>query len=134
MGKGRGLACCGLLAALLLLGGCNRQDANRLAKISRKGLARAEAALGGVTSGLTHAWPAGGLDMVTEAGIDHRVTSRLRWDKGLADTAIEVQVRGNVVELHGKVQNLTQRRRAVEIAETTTGVEKVTDALQMEAP
>jgi osmotically-inducible protein OsmY len=122
-----------LLAGFLLLGGCNRQDADRLAKVSRKGLARAQCLLGAVTDGLPTGFQ-GGLELVNDAGLDHRVTARLRWDKTLEGTSIEVRTQGNVVELRGKVHDLPQRRRAVEIAETTMGVDKVTDALQIENP
>ena len=66
-----------------------------------------------------------------EGAIDARVTARLRWDKSLADTSIQVQVVGNVVELHGKVRSEDQKRRAYELAQTTQGVEKVLDQLEI---
>ena len=52
----------------------------------------------------------------------------------LPDGSWTYEVGGKEIELKGKVQDLTQRRRAVELAETTAGVEKVTDLLQTEAP
>jgi hypothetical protein len=132
MGKLRGaLACCVL--AGLAAAGCNRQDADRLARVSRRGLVRAEAVLAGAASGLPGGWQ-GGEAGLRDAGLDLRVSARLRWEKKLADLPIEVQAQGAVVELRGKVQDLDQRRRAVEIAETTVGVEKVNDQLQTEAP
>jgi osmotically-inducible protein OsmY len=122
-----------LLAGLVALGGCSRQDADRLARVGRKGMNKAEAAVGSLNNNLTHGWP-GGVDGFADAGLDQRVAARLRWDRTLAALTIDVQARGKEIELKGKVQDLTQRRRAVELAETTAGVEKVTDLLQTEAP
>ncbi len=69
-----------------------------------------------------------------ETSLDARVSIRLRWDKNLADMPIQVSSKGAVVELKGAVRDLDQRRRAVEIAESTAGVEKVVDALETPAP
>jgi osmotically-inducible protein OsmY len=121
------------LAGLVALGGCSRQDADRLARVGRKGMGKAEAAVGSLNNNLAHGWP-GGVDAFGDAGLDQRVAARLRWDRTLAALTIDVQAHGKEIELKGKVQDLTQRRRAVELAETTAGVEKVTDLLQTEAP
>jgi len=130
--RGRRWYC--LLSGLLVLGGCNRQDADRLARVGRKGLAKAEAALGSLTTTLPGGWQ-GQLDGLTDgAGLALRVSARLRWEKTLAEAPLEVQAQGAVVELRGKVHDLAQRRRAVEIAETTAGVERVTDLLETESP
>jgi hypothetical protein len=133
MGGRRGRGWHGLLAILVILSGCNRQDTDRLARVGRKGLARAETCLGTLAASLPGGWP-GRLDGLTDAaGLDLRVSARLRWEKTLAEAPIEVQAVGAVVELRGKVQDLAQRRRAVEIAETTAGVEKVNDLLETES-
>jgi predicted oxidoreductase len=55
-----------------------------------------------------------------------RVRHRLLWDRKLAELAIIVQVQGDEVRLSGSVANEDLRRRAVELAETTVGVGKVT--------
>jgi hypothetical protein len=122
-----------LLAGLVAAAGCTREDAGRLARVGRKGLDRARAALATVTCDLPADWQSGA-EGLQDGGLDLRVSARLRWDKTLAAIPIEVKSSGGVVELRGKVQGLTQRRRAVEIAETTAGVEKVSDLLQTEAP
>jgi osmotically-inducible protein OsmY len=58
------------------------------------------------------------------------VLTRLRWDKGLAGTAVQVDTPGTgVVRLQGTVADDQQRRRAVDLAESTQGVEKVVDEL-----
>ena len=65
-----------------------------------------------------------------EIALDARVLSRLSSDKLLAKQSIEVEVRGGEVQLQGKVENLDQRRRAVQLTEWTVGVEKVIDRLE----
>jgi hypothetical protein len=113
--------------------GCDRQDADRLSRLGRKGLARAEATLAGLTCSLTGGqagFPCGPI----EGGLDLRVSARLRWDKKLAGDAIEVRAQGALIELKGKVADLAHRRRAVELAETTVGVEKVKDLLEAPSP
>jgi hypothetical protein len=123
-----------LLAGVLVLGaGCNRQDADRLSRLGRKGLDRVETTLAGLTCSLT-----GGQAGIPcgpgEGRLDLRVSARLRWDKNLAGEAIEVRAQGGLIELKGKVADLARRRRAVELAETTVGVEKVNDLLEAPPP
>jgi hypothetical protein len=69
-------------------------------------------------------------------GIASRVSGRLRWDKMLADVPIEVvQIQAGEVELRGTVTHPDQKRRALELAESTAGVDRVADSLQFaEAP
>ena len=115
-------AWCGLL--LVLLAGCNRQDTEALARIGKRIAARAEALTGDVRSSAACGWQG-----PQESGVEGRVAARLRWDKQLPDTAIEVVPAGAGVELRGKVRNLEQRRRAVMLADSTAGVEGVKDSL-----
>ena len=60
-----------------------------------------------------------------------RVSARLRWDKSLVDAKIEVSEAGTTVELKGTVGEPAQKQRALELAESTAGVEKVTDSLEV---
>ena len=66
-----------------------------------------------------------------ELGLDTRVSARIRWDKSLAGAQVQVSAKGTTVELKGTVRDMKQRRRAVELAESTTGVETVTDSIQV---
>jgi osmotically-inducible protein OsmY len=59
------------------------------------------------------------------------VAARLRWDKSLEGSDIQIQVNEKTVELQGTVENLLQRRRAVDLAESTVGVAKVDDRLEV---
>jgi osmotically-inducible protein OsmY len=125
---------CGLLLVFAALaGGCNQEDAERMARVGRKLTTRAEALTGDQDGGLKKGWQAvrDGWQETTLAG---RVAARLRWDKRLADSHIHASGAGNVVQLKGTVRDLEQRRRALELAESTTGVEKVADALEIASP
>lgn len=120
------------LALVLLVGlghGCSRDDADCLARIGRQTMAKAETltdeANGRVNAGL-HALRAGD----PEPGVEARVSERLRWDKELHAAKITVRLVENGVELRGKVANAEQRKRAVELARSTLGVENVVDALE----
>jgi hypothetical protein len=112
--------------------GCNNDDADRLARVGRMAALKLEA-LTGISDGkLTK-----GLQAIRgewDAAPPHaRVSCRLRWEKELAEAQIDVTGSGGTVELRGTVHDLAQRRRAVEIAESTVGVEAVTDSLEVPA-
>jgi hypothetical protein len=119
-----------LLGLAALAAGCNRQDTERLARVGRRVVAKAEALTSDLRENLGDGWK--GFCASTElAGLEARVAARLRWDKGLTDAAVTVHATGGDVELKGTVHDPTQRRRAVELAESTAGVEKVTDSMQL---
>ncbi len=122
-----------LLAYLIFAGGCSCDDTDRLARVGHKVAARAAALAPDSDNKLARGWQSVSKGS-TETSLAARVFNRLRWDKNLADAQIQVSAKGAVIELKGTVQDLDQRRRAVEIAESTTGVEKVVDALETPAP
>jgi hypothetical protein len=129
MSRGRKLGLGVLLAGMALLGGCDRQDADRLADMGRKAAGHLEHASGGaqgkLASGLQGLLP-GGCDT-----LDGRVSARLRWDKHLIGTQIQVHLKGEVIELRGTVTNQEQKQRAVQLAEMTAGVQRVSDLLSV---
>jgi BON domain len=128
----RGTSKVGLLALLLLAAcGCQKDDADRLARVARKAATKLQPAGGGdrLTCGLQAV--RGSWD---ELALDARVATRLRWDKVLAAAQIEVQANGGAVELKGKVAGEEQRQRALELARATVGVERVIDTLEVPAP
>ena len=122
-----------LLGGMALAAGCSGEDADRLARVGRKVVARLETLTGNADGKLTKGLQAlrGEWD---QAPVDGRVAARLRWDRALAALRLEVSSEGGVVTLRGTVQDLAQRRRAVELAESTTGVQRVVDALDLPAP
>jgi|SRR5579884_700289 len=121
-----------VLSVTLLSCGCN-EDADRLARVFHKISTKFDGVTEGLRDKLHNGWGAV-RGSVSETSLDSRVALRLRWDSDM--TGADVQVRltaSGVVELTGSVADLTQRRRAVELAGTTVGVEGVLDRLRVEA-
>ena len=112
--------------------GCSNEDPDHLARVAKCVAAKSEGLTGDADKTLT-GWQAlqANLDELT---LDARVSARLRWDKDLAATPIQVQVRDGAVELKGTVRDLQQRRRAVELAQSTVGADKVVDRLEVTSP
>jgi osmotically-inducible protein OsmY len=123
-GKWRWLAVLALLAA-----GCDGQDADRLAKIGRKAADKLQVQAGADPGRASDSLLSirGGIG---EFALDAKVSARLRWDKQLEGTAIQVAaVGGGAVKLTGTVPSFEARQRAVQLANSTTGVNKVIDEL-----
>jgi hypothetical protein len=112
-----------LAAGLLLLGGgCGRHDTEALSRIGRKLADRAES---WINEFKEH------LDLGGGGSVEARVTQRLRWDKALADQPIEVKARGADVELNGILADAALKSRAVDLAQSTTGVGNIVDNIQI---
>jgi osmotically-inducible protein OsmY len=121
----------GLLALGLVVfaAGCDGEDAERLARVGRKVNEKFHSLTGGPQEKLSSGWLAmrSNFDDTT---LDTRVAVRLRFDKALETASIHVStVSEGTVELKGKVTDLNQRRRAVEVAQSTVGVNEVRDSL-----
>jgi hypothetical protein len=119
------------LGCAALLAGCDGQDPARLQRIGRLALTKLEVLAGGPDGKLANGWQAvrGG------ASPDGRVRLRLRWERSLDGSAIQVQtVSPGVVRLQGTVVDGAGRSRAQEIAETTQGVERVENVLEIKGP
>jgi hypothetical protein len=123
----RACHCFALLAASFC--GCNSEDTDRLARIGRKLAARVHDLTAGSDGKLNRGWQAvrSGWD---DYPIDIRVSMRLRWDKELAECKIDVLRQGSKVELTGSVPSPAAHQRALEIAESTAGVESVADWIE----
>jgi osmotically-inducible protein OsmY len=110
--------------------GCN-QDADRLARVCEKVAAKFDGVTESMRDKVQHGWGAvrGSLD---EASLEERVALRLHWDHDLEGATLSIALDGpGVVRLSGEVIDLTQRRRAVGLAQTTRGVEQVLDELHV---
>src|SRR5262249_4854175 len=105
--------------------GCDTQDTDRLARVGKLTLDKVQTLAGDNTKMLNSLQRLG-----TDQALDARVAARLQWEKSLADVKITVNVRDGKVELKGKVADLTERRGAVELAESTVGADKVVDLLE----
>ena len=123
-----------LVGLALAAGGCSDQDTDHLARVAKCAASKSEGLTRGADGQLL-SWStiSGNLD---ELPLDTRVAARLRWDKNLEGTPIDVKLRDDVIELKGTVRDLEQRRRAVDLAQSTMGVgaDKVADRLEVAAP
>jgi hypothetical protein len=114
---------------LIVCCGCSNEDADRLGRVCRRATGQVLAHSEPARAKLARGWHALRRDGSAN-GLETAVLNRLRRDKALAATAIEVRVlAGGVVELHGQVADEKQRRRAVELVDSTVGVERVVDEL-----
>jgi hypothetical protein len=150
----------GVLALATFAAGCSGDDTERMARIGRKTMARCDdltaglrtkvsAGIDAVRTSLPAAPPAPRTAApppslpppstpaasVPTTPIDSRVLWRIRWDKSLAGADVAVETpSGGVVRLRGVVNDLTRQRRALELAETTEGVERVVNELGLKQP
>jgi osmotically-inducible protein OsmY len=118
-----------IMVVLTVMVGCQR-DADKLQRVATLAAEKVRAAAGGA-----HEPVASGFQMmkttIDELSPEARVTARLRWDKALMGSTVKVKAVGGVVELKGGVANGVLKERAVHLAQTTMGVEKVVDALEI---
>jgi hyperosmotically inducible protein len=119
-----------ILATLTCMAGCSGEDTERLAHVGRKVVEKIETATGNADGKLL-----GGLTVMRgtadQLDLAGRVSARLHWDKALTDVKIEVSATGAALELRGTVREQAQKQRAVQLAESTEGVDKVTDNLEV---
>jgi BON domain-containing protein len=144
-----------VLIVTAFLCGCGADDTDRLARIGRKTMARCDTMTAGlrdkVSAGIdavhlsppeTAPAPARSAPppvtpaaSVSTTPIDARVLWRIRWDKSLAGADIQVESPSSgVVQLRGIVNDLPRERRAIELAETTEGVDRVLNGLGLKQP
>jgi hypothetical protein len=130
MGKQRrrtiGWMLCGLA---LCCCGCKDGDVDRLSRLGGKLAQKGASLLGGGNGPLTRTLSSLRLHWGAVA-VDSRVAARLSWDKNLEGLTIQVEADGTTVKLRGKVPDPARRRRAVDLATSTSGVEKVTDEME----
>jgi hypothetical protein len=122
-----------ILAGLTLTAAGCGQDVDILARVGRKLIDKTEAFgrdAAGQWGPRLEAIRAG----MPEDTLAARVGCRLHWDQTLASIEIQVQANENTVELTGTVADPDQRRRAVELAQSTLGVAKVIDSLVVPEP
>ncbi len=117
-----------VLAVTLFVSGCNRQDAERLGRIGAKMSAHAKSSSGELGAKMDRTWP--GKEPTLQEKIQHRLT----FDKALGDVKFEIIIKDKEVELKGTVHSPAQRQRAIELAETVAGVERVIDAVTLKEP
>ena len=115
-----------MFPALLLIplaAGCDSQDGDRLARVGRVVTNKVQALAPSRT-------PFADSIALNQNPEDH-VRSRIRSDRYLLAQSIDVSADGGTVHLKGSVDQEVLKRRAVEIAESTVGVDKVIDELNV---
>jgi osmotically-inducible protein OsmY len=118
---------CLLIGLLVSLAGCTAGDGDVLRKIARKTGEKLHDTAGPLAAG-SRAVPAAAL----RADVAVRVEVRLLWDRYLADAGIEVRSEGKgAIVLTGQVADPSIKSRAVELAKSTVGVERVTDQIKL---
>jgi BON domain-containing protein len=110
-----------VLASLIAFVGCNRHDAEALSRIGKKVATHAKASAGEVGEKVDLRWANG----LREPTLQEKIQDRLRFENTLTDITFEVIVKDKEVELKGTAKNALQRQRAIELAETVAGVERV---------
>jgi osmotically-inducible protein OsmY len=130
------------LVTFALFSGCTDQDATRISKVSGKALKRAERLTGeageqmGINLNKVEKQVEKKLDVVKPdtdgQDVSQRVQTRLKWDDLLEGLTIRVRAEKGTITLSGKVRNEMQRRRALVLAESTKGVDRVVDAMELD--
>jgi osmotically-inducible protein OsmY len=115
-----GAACVVVFCTALTVG--QQKDSDSLGDKVNRGLERAE-------KKLRETW--GDIQKATHRmTVQGRVYARLYWDKSLADAPFQVETKdGGVVVLKGSVPSSEAKHRAVELAQSTVGVNDTVDEL-----
>jgi osmotically-inducible protein OsmY len=108
-----------------LCAGCNRHDTESLSRIGRKIAVHAKNSTGDLGATIDLSWAGR-----REPSLQEKIQDRLRFENTLTEVAFEVIVHGKEVELKGTAKTPEQRLRAVELAETLAGVEKVINSIK----
>jgi len=109
-----------LLMMLLCLSGigCQRNEGEKLARIGGKVAEKVQALV-------PERLPFG----MKKDALEDRIKERIHQDRYLTAETIDVTADGSGVRLRGKIASDALKKRAVELAESTVGVEKVTDEM-----
>lgn len=75
----------------------------------------------------------GGVDRIDDASVTSRIQARYFLDPSMKERRIEVDAREGVVTLRGELASDNERAQALLLARTTAGVERVEDALTVNA-
>ena len=115
-----GAVCVVVFCTALTVG--QQKDSDSLGDKVNRGLERAERKL-------RETW--GDIQKATHRmTVQGRVYARLYWDKSLADAPFQVETKdGGVVVLKGSVPSAEAKHRAVELAQSTVGVNDTVDEL-----
>lgn len=115
-----------VFVAVLSLAGCDEREMAALRKVGKRVIDKTEGLVQEAAERLAARAPEPAAAATPD--LAQRVRGRLQWDRKLAGQAIAVQIQGDEVRLSGAVKDEALRQRAVDLAESTLGVAKVTTA------
>ncbi len=118
------------LSFLCLLVGCDDRELAALRRVGDKALEKASNLAAQAKTKVPLALP-DTPPAAAEPSTVEKVAKRLRWDRDLAQVAIDVKAEKDGLLLTGVVPSEEAKRRAIGIAESTTGVAKVVDQLSV---
>lgn len=118
-----------LMAVMAFSAGCKKEDPDHLSAVGRTIGSKVGGVMNKTNDRLTLQWSEK-CDPQT-APVELRVRERLQWDKDLEGSAIQVSGDGKHILLGGTVVSEEQKARAVSLAGNTTGVESVTQRLDI---
>jgi osmotically-inducible protein OsmY len=108
--------------------GCKPRDGDVLRKIVRRTGEKLQGTAGPVGQ------LGAGVSASARSGAAGRVEARLRWDRYLANVRVEASGdEDGVVVLTGKVKDVLLKQRALDLAQSTVGVERVKDEVKVSA-
>jgi len=110
------------LALVFASSGCDNSDGDRLARVGRMVASKLQALIPEKT-------PFGVTFSIAKNGPEDQVRERFRLDAFLAQIPFDIVAEGANIRLKATVDNDALKKRAIEIAETTVGVEKVIDEI-----
>ncbi len=119
------------LFVVLIASQFKASDGDKLAAVSRLTVTKVRNAM---PPAVNMAAPVDALRKELPTRLDETVRARLASDKRLAGIDFKISAEGNVVTIRGVVPDASTKRLAIEVAENTTGVEKVVDELAIPAP
>jgi osmotically-inducible protein OsmY len=115
-----------VLAAMVPIAACNYASSQRDTRDSRSTIPAGDSAV--ATTGTL---PAGGV--LDDASVTSRIQAKFFLDPGIKVRRIDVDTQRGIVTLRGDVASDNERAQALILARTTEGVERVEDALTVNA-
>jgi hypothetical protein len=116
-----------VVCLLLVLAGCKARDGDILRQVAQRAASKLQDA-----SGPAAQLPAGVPVPVPRVSLVARVEARIRYDRHLADHSLVVRAQGtNAVVVTGTVPEPSIKQRALDLAKSTVGVERVVDEVQL---